>query len=137
MRVFSAFRVALIGAVAVFSLVPFEASLHRSRDTVVTVELERETAEPEALAFNAYHFSGRPPPPGLGPPRRSAPSGGLGPQRDFGPYWPIGATGPPIGTSSMTGQDPYWPIGLGPPTAFHDGHGAPDAPGARPPGPPR
>jgi len=56
--------------------------------------------------FNTFHFSGDP----TGRATSAA--------RDRGPYWPIGASQPIVGTPSNRGRGPYWPIGLGPPLAL-------------------
>ncbi|MEM8607074.1 MAG: hypothetical protein AAGF92_08215 [Myxococcota bacterium] len=62
--------------------------------------------------FNTYHYSGDP------VRNRSA-------TRDRGPYWPIGVSGRPVGTSTTRGRGPYWPLGLGPPTVLNRAGGSP------------
>lgn len=57
--------------------------------------------------FNTFHFSGDP----TG--RASSAT------RDRGPYWPIGASRPIVGTPRSKGRGPYWPVGLGPPTVLN------------------
>ena len=63
--------------------------------------------------FNTFHFSGD---PSQGAAARS---------RDRGPYWPIGASRPVVGTPSTRGRGPYWPVGLGPPTVLNVRGGTP------------